>query len=328
MISKYKYKKIMEKRFVYTMIRTGETMKKFTAFILMISLMSGCAAGSTPTVSEGMSIEHLKGTTVVSEDIKKAAIFDFGILDTMETLGIESEIAIPLDSLPGYLDQGQNWVNAGGIKEPDMEALYSFAPDVIIISGRQADYYEELSKIAPTIYVEFQAATYFEDVEKNARMIAKLFKQEEKAETYLDELNKKAEEAKNLASQSALKAMILLTNDGSISAYGSGSRFGMIHDELSVKAIDENIEVSTHGQQVNYEYISQMNPDILYVVDRTQVVGGKVEGSATLANDLVNETKAAMNGRIIYLSADYWYLASGGLSAVSAMIDEAMIPFN
>lgn len=317
----------MGKQFVYTMIRNGELMKKLALFVLMIALVSGCASGTQTQVSEGITIEHPKGTIIVSSDVQKAAIFDFGILDTMVSLGIESELAIPMDSLPAYLDQGQTFVNAGGIKEPDMEALYTFAPDVIIISGRQADYYDELSKIAPTIYVEFLATTYFEDVEKNALMVAKVFNQEDKAQLMIDALNKKATEAKNLASQSDLKALILLTNDGSISAYGSGSRFGMIHDELAVKPIDSNIEVSTHGQQVNYEYISQMNPDIIYVVDRTQVVGGEIAGSAVLDNELVNETSAAKSDKIIYLSADYWYLASGGLNAVSQMIDEAMIPF-
>ena len=37
------------------------------------------------------------------------------------------------------------------LKEPDMEKIFELTPDLIIISGRQADYYEELNKIAPTI---------------------------------------------------------------------------------------------------------------------------------------------------------------------------------
>ena len=66
-----------------------------------------------------------------------------------------------------------------------------------------------------------------------------------------------------------MKVLILLTNDGSVSVYGSSSRFGMIHDILGCKAADENIESSTHGQSVNFEYIADKNPDIILVIDRT-----------------------------------------------------------
>ena len=85
--------------------------------------------------------------------------------------------------------------------------------------------------------------------------------------------------------------------------------------------------MSTHGQSVNYEYIAKINPDILYVVDRTQIVGGTTTTNTTLDNDLVKQTKAYQNQQIISLTPDYWYLSSGGLLSVSEMIKEATAPF-
>ena len=42
----------------------------------------------------------------------------------------------------------------------------------------------------------------------------------------------------------------MLVNEGQLSAYGKGSRFGLIHDTFGFKAADDKIEASTHGQSV------------------------------------------------------------------------------
>ena len=47
--------------------------------------------------------------------------------------------------------------SAGGIKEPDLEKINQLKPDLIIISGRQQDYQEQLKAIAPTIYLAVDA---------------------------------------------------------------------------------------------------------------------------------------------------------------------------
>lgn len=299
-----------------------------TLALLMAFVLAGCQSSPEKTPSEqSMTIEHLKGTAVINGEVNKAAVFDFGFLDTMKVMGIDTELALPISSLPNYLSEYKNAVNAGGIKEPDLEALYTFQPDVIVISGRQSDYYDELSKIAPTVYVEVNAETYLEDVKKNTEIAAKIFNAEDAANKAIQDLEAQVEEAKTTVGSTDQKALILLTNDGNISAYGAGSRFGLIHDLLGIPTADSTITVSTHGQSVNYEYIAKINPDILYVVDRTQIVGGTTTTNTTLDNDLVKQTKAYQNQQIISLNPDYWYLSSGGLLSVSEMIKEATAPF-
>ncbi len=43
----------------------------------------------------------------------------------------------------------------------------------------------------------------------------------------------------------------------------SGSRFGFVHDLFGFKQADDQIEASTHGQSVSYEYILEKNPGYL-----------------------------------------------------------------
>lgn len=294
----------------------------------------GTVVTETPDSSKGedaevnyVTIAHSKGETPVKVNPSKAVVFDMGILDIIQSLDADVEVAVPVASLPEYLNEYANAVNAGGIKEPDLEAIFSFEPEVIFISGRQSDYYEQLSEIAPTVYVDLDAATYLEDFKTNVENIGKIFEKTEEATAKLEEIDTKIAEAKEIIDASTEKALIVLVNDGNISAYGSGSRFGMIHDVLGVKQADENIEVSTHGQSASYEYIADVNPDILYVVDRTAVVGGTASVTETLNNELVNETNAAKNEKIIGLDPEAWYLAGGGLSSVLVMIEDVVSAF-
>ncbi|MNJ71197.1 putative ABC transporter solute-binding protein YclQ precursor [compost metagenome] len=111
-----------------------------------------------------------------------------------------------------------------------------------------------------------------------------------------------------------------------MSAYGPGSRFGIIHDEFGIAPADDTIEVSTHGQSVSFEFVAEKNPDYLFVIDRDAVVsqaGQEAEPASKLVeNDLVKKTNAYKNGKIIYLDASYWYLSGGGLISVPAMAKE------
>ena len=76
-----------------------------------------------------------------------------GTLDTLDKLGVEVA-AVPHDGLPSYLSKYESTTeNAGGLKEPDFEAISELAPDLILISARQAEAYDQLSEIAPTVYV-------------------------------------------------------------------------------------------------------------------------------------------------------------------------------
>lgn len=274
-----------------------------------------------------VSVTHTNGTTTVPTNPKKAVVFDMSVLDMMAALEVDVEVAGPVSSIPTYVTRYENVTNAGSIKEPDMEAIFEFEPDVIFINGRQADFYDQLSEIAPTIYLPLNAETFMTDFTNNVKIIGDIFGKSEETEKAIAEIDTKVEEVKALTNASDKKGLIVLTNEGNISAYGKGSRFGIVHDVLEVKEADEAIEVSTHGQEVGYEYLAQVNPDILFVVDRTAVTSGTVLASETLNNDLVNGTVAAKNDKIITLDAECWYISSGGLTSVNKMIDEVKAAF-
>src|SRR5699024_7346510 len=95
-----------------------------------------------------------------------------------------------------------------------------------------------------------------------------------------------------------------------------------IHDVFGVPASDEDIEVSTHGKNVSFEYVVEQDPDLLYVVDRSAAIGEGASAKQVLENSLMEDTKAMKNDDIIYLDSDYWYLSGRRLISVDEMVDE------
>jgi len=298
----------------------------------MLSMIAVLAAacGSNEAEEEGkakeketVTIEHELGETEVEKDPEKVVVFDFGALDTLNELDVEVA-GVPQDNMPSYLEEYESdeYENVGSLKEPDFEKIAEIDPDVILISGRQSDLYEQLEELAPTVYVGVDTTRYMDSFEENVHKIGKIFGKEEEVETELTDVEEKIEDVQEDAEKSDKNGLIVLANDDKISAYGPESRFGLIHDVFGVPATDEGIEVSTHGQNVTFEYVVEEDPDLLYVIDRSAAIGEGSAAEQVIENDLMEDTKAMQNDDIYYLDPDYWYLSGGGLISVSEMIDE------
>ena len=317
-------------------------MKRLVLSVLLMATFGLAACGNTgnsstvstqtsnTTEQTTVSIKDSNGDRVeVQKNPQKVVVFDNGSLDTLDALGVgDRVIGAATKNLPSYLDKYKDVESAGGIKEPDLEKINQLQPDLIIISGRQSDYKEELAKIAPTLYLAVDTKEPWESVQQNVNALAEIFGKEDKAKEELATLTKEIEETKEKASKLEQTALVTLVNEGQLSAYGSGSRFGLVHDVFGFKQADDQIEASTHGQSVSYEYILEKNPGILFVVDRTKAIGGDDSKDNVSANELVAQTDAGKNDQVISLQPDVWYLSGGGLESMKLMIKDVNQAFN
>lgn len=311
-------------------------MKKWilaSVLLMMLAVMAACGSAEESTDSqtaeaqtteaETMTVTHELGETEVTKNPEKVVVFDFGILDTLDKLGVESIAGVPQGNVPSYLEKFEDadkYENVGTLKEADFEAIHAMDPDLIIISGRQAEMYNEFSDIAPTIHLGVDTSDYMNSFTTNMTTVGEIFGEEAQVEEELAAINEQIEGVQAKTETTEDKGLIVLANEGKVSAYGAASRFGIIHDVFGVKQADEGIEASTHGQSISYEYILDTNPDMMFVVDRNAAVGNDASASDTLENELVQKTNAYQNEKIIYLDPDYWYLSGGGLQSVSEMV--------
>ncbi|NYE08542.1 iron complex transport system substrate-binding protein [Bacillus niacini] len=287
------------------------------------SKSSGSEGEKTEEKAKEVTITHKYGEVTIEKNPDKVVVFDFGVLDALDTLGVEIA-ALPQAIVPKTLEKyaGSEYTNVGSLKEPDFEALHELQPDVIFISSRQAELYDQFAEIAPTVFVEVDYANYMDSLEKNFKLLAEVFEKEEALDEKMNELKASIEALNKEATASDSKALILLANEGKVSAFGPASRYGFVHDVFGFKAVDENLEISQHGQSITFEYILEKNPDVLFVIDRSAAVGGEVAAKDTLENDLVKKTNAYKNGKIVYLDAVNWYIAGNGITSTQSMVEE------
>ena len=303
--------------------------KTIISMIVIIAVIFGIygvtkfAGNGVSADGEKIKITHQLGETEVPKNPSRVIVFDYGIADALNTLDVEI-IGLPKSSLPSLLSKYEDgkYENVGSLKEPDMEKVYELKPDLIIMSGRLESYYEELNKIAPTIYLGVDNTDYLGSFKKNMETLGQIFDKEKdvkaqvaKVEEAIGKVNEKAE---------GVNALIALANDNAFSVYGEGSRFGIIHKEFGIEAVDKTIESSTHGQKASFEYILDKNPDYLFVIDRAAVTGGNTSAKEMFDNEIIKKTDAYKNGNIVYLDADVWYTISGGIESTQKMVEEVL----
>ncbi|KGX91133.1 iron ABC transporter substrate-binding protein [Pontibacillus halophilus JSM 076056 = DSM 19796] len=277
---------------------------------------------SEETTNEEMTITHELGETTIQKNPEKVVVFNYGTLNILDQIGVDVA-GVAKSTLPDYLSkfEGDDYENVGSLKEPDFEKIHEMSPDLIIISGRQSDAYEDLSEIAPTLYLTTDTENFMDSYKEGMNTLGELFTKGDKVKEEIARVEKAVASIQETTEGSDKKGLIILSTGGKVSAYGPGSRFGVIHDVFGVQPADENIEASNHGMNISFEYIREQNPDTLFVIDRDQAIGGETVASEVLDNELVNGTTAAKEGNIVYLDPGVWYLSSG-ISPVGKMAEE------
>ncbi|MBI9000607.1 siderophore ABC transporter substrate-binding protein [Corynebacterium sp. CCM 9185] len=272
-----------------------------------------------------VTVKHRQGETEIKAEPQKIVAMNYSGVDYLVSIGYGDRIVgvTSAGAAPEILDGFQDKQTIGSFREPDYEAIASLEPDLIVIGGRTAGTYEQMSEIAPTIDVTVEYDDYLKSNAESAEMVGAAFGVGDKAEEKAEELKKKADDYKKKISAGAPTALVIMTNGGELSTYSEKSRFGMIFD-LGYTPAAKLDEAGPHGDPVSFEFVADADPEYLFVVDRDAAIGRDGNtAQATLDNELINNTKAAKNGNIVYLDSSDWYLVVGGLTTMSKMIDAA-----
>lgn len=203
-------------------------MKKFFSLLLIaafaVSALTACgsndsgAVSPTPgvtqpgNVSDGgeetgpaypIEVESDCGVAVIEDEIEAIAVFDLGMLDILDTMGYGDRVVAVTHGVtfPDYLSQYESdrYVNLGGFKVWDEEALVDSNPDLIFAGFRQNNSIDTVSAIAPTLYfgpASEDGGSYISVLERRINAIAAIFGEAEEAEEYLAQINEKVEKIK------------------------------------------------------------------------------------------------------------------------------------
>lgn len=300
----------------------------------------------------------------VPYDPQRVAVLDFAVLDALDNLGLGDRVvgtaSTTLDYLMHYTED-ENVALLGTIKEADLEAVMGCEPDIIFIGGRLSSYYDELSKIAPVVFLSIDVTG--EGVVAGTRRIA---------ETVASIFGMKDEVAEKMAGFDARiealaaagkdkTAVVGMCTSGSFNVLGNDGRCSIIGHEigfnnLSNTIISEksgggssrgqeggsgrgegsggsgNAGTSTHGNEASFELLVSLAPEYIFVMDRDAAIGtdGVQLAREIMENELVMSTDAYKNDKIVYLShPNAWYTAEGGITALDYMLSDlesALLP--
>ena len=295
--------------------------------------------GSGERGEEGEATQ-IDETVELPKNSDKVVIFDLGVASTFKALGLEENImGLPKGENNASLGdtiadtyESEDYVNLGGLKEPDYEALAALDPEIIMIHGRQSNsaVISELEKAAPNaeiIHVAADNSNYFEDVKEMTMFIGEMYDKQDEAQELVDEMDAKLAEVNEKVTAAELPMLFVQTNGGNLSFHGVGGRYDFLYNDFGFTSAGEQEEAEentdNHGNEISYEFIAETNPALILLMDRGAAVS---EGEATSTDVLVNEVTSGVdaieNDNVYELNPQNWYLNAGGYLTALAQVEE------
>ena len=297
---------------------------------------------STPnTMPETIIIQALNANSEpidveVPYDPQRIAILDMPALDILDALGLGDRVVGSAKATIDYLtdynpdDSDGTILNIGTIKTPDLEKVAACEPDIIFIGGRLSALYADLEMIAPVVHlaVDYDKGI-LESTRDNAQTIASIFGVESKVDAMFSDFQPRVNALK--AVLDGKNVLLGMYNSNALGLMGSASQLNMIVKELGATNLGESVgevENATHGEEASWETIITLNPEYMFILDRSTATEAADQGvmgvREVIENDLIRELDVYKNEKIVYFieHANVWYTATGGIQALNTMLSD------
>lgn len=260
----------------------------------------------------------------------RIASFDLGSLDTLDVLGLsEQVVGVPKQNLPAYLDQyrADHYADIGGLRSPDVEAIRASQPSLILYTGRQGDWEAELGNIAPLLNTGVTGDDYLAAFDANVRELASQLAVENDAEEALENLHAEIERQREALSD-APTTLVVTHNGGNLML----NQHPVVHDVLGIATVEMPASVTseTRGTRtftpLSPEAVSEIDPEVVLVVDRSAAIGDEPADADALAKTLLDA--GAEKARVVMLTPALWYLSGGGLQSLALQVEEVAAALN
>ncbi|MEV0490677.1 ABC transporter substrate-binding protein [Streptomyces atratus] len=286
----------------------GDAAKKTAAY------GTDAAAGQFPR-----TLTHAMGRTELKSAPKRVVVLDVGEFDNVVSLGVKPVGYAPSEgdeAIPSYLkkDAG-NPSSVGTINNLNLEAIAGLKPDLILGSQlRAADKYDQLSKIAPTVFSIRPGFTWKENYLLNAAALDKTAK----ARSELDAYEKKAAKlGEDIGPDKPTISMVRYLPDR-IRLYAKASFIGTILEDAGLPR-PKNQQIDDLAAEISPEKIDEADADWIF----TGVYGDPkaTKRDTAQSNPLWKNLKAVKEGRAKDVPDETWYLGLG-VTAANLVLDD------
>ncbi|WIY53460.1 ABC transporter substrate-binding protein [Devosia sp. YIM 151766] len=302
----------------------------FRSTAIVAAVFAGVFSLASASIAQDKVITHPQGETTISGVPAKVLTQDWAVFDNLNALGV-AVAGVPSSNAPSYLgDQvPADALPIGSLFEPDFEGIAAEEADVYFIAGRSASAYPTAKDIVPTIDLSVNNTEFVSGIKHNITTLGEIFDLQVRAEELNAALDAKVAEA-TAAAEGKGTALVLVTNAGKLGVYGADSRVAWVYNEIGMSSALDSVKDGDHGgDAVSFEFLLEVNPDWVFVVDRDAGTGESAGAAAALLdNELFNQTNAAKEGHVVYLDPQASYISMHGYQGVMLLLDQVLAGLN
>lgn len=302
---------------------------------------NGSSSETEDSKPETITIQALNANKEMTEievpfNPKRIAILDMPALDIVDALGVGDRVVgsanVTIEYLKDYNPDDSNGaiMNLGTVKTADLEKVAACEPDIIFIGGRLSSMYADLEAIAPVVYlgVDYEKGIV-ESTKYNAQTIAAVFGKEAEVDALFADFQPRIDALNTVLN--GKNVLLGMYNSNALGLMDTESQLNMIAKELGANNLGETVgedAKASHGEEASWETIITLNPEYMFILDRSTATGTTEEGvlgaREVIENDLIKELDVYKDGKIVYLieHANVWYTSTGGVQALDTMLED------
>jgi len=281
-------------------------------------------AAATPAVAGSpfpRTITHDKGTTVIPGRPQRIVALDNSLVEAVVLLkgtlvgGISSYR--DLKGFPPYLgDAVKDTKEVGPMESPDLEAVAALEPDLIVSATVRHDaLYDELTKIAPTVFVKTTGPQW----QQNITTLGRVLGAEDQATTVLADYKQRAKQVGDAINTKADNPTISVVRflDGPTRLMQKATFIGIILKDAGL-ARPKSQDVEDFALEVGEEQIRQADGAHIFV---TSFSGGKAAKERFERNPLWKQLQAVKAGNVHDVPDETW-MTSVSIQGAHLVLDD------
>lgn len=279
------------------------------------ALVAGCGAEEEPAAETAGTrvVQHARGETEVPADPQRVVVLEPVQLDTAIALGavpVGSAVLGAGDGIPAYLgDVAAGISTVGTFQEPDLEAIAALQPDLILgTETRQSALYEQLSGIAPTVFMAAQTDPWRDNVAFTAEALGDPDGADDLLRAYDDRCAEIAAEFDT----GGMTAQMIRPRDDVLSLYSPDS-FGGGTLECTGLTIPDREYEDAISADVSFENAADAAADLVVVTS------AEPDDPATMPEVITLNAEAFPDPHLV--DQAYWILGVGPLGGMEVLDD-------
>jgi iron complex transport system substrate-binding protein len=325
----------------------GLTRRRFLGGVSLVALLTACGSESSPTLSNTgdaaggsgfpVTVAHGMGSTKISSKptrivaldqtfVDAALALDTAVVGFTDSNGRHSGIPPYLTGLMARLAPAARSV--GKLASPSLEQIAALKPDLIVSAkARHEAIYDELSRIAPTVFSETTGPTW----KDNLRLFAETISEQELARTRLAGYEQRARtigDAIRATEKKNPTVTVIRFSAQQTRLYQRASFSGIVLADTGL-ARPPSQNVDDFAVEFSQERTLDADADQIFVT----VAGGDsvftvAEGDSATVRDrfLRNPLWSRLTGKVHEVSNEVW-IVSVGLLGAHALLDDLATAF-